>query len=122
MKEPLLVAKQTIPQQKALDLSFNLAPWKWAWHYQEAATPSRREKHILLNFTGARRIFDFLTSMTSLEVNFKDTSTFRVLFESWSQGLFADVSFVSIVAIVYSEYWKALDSGNDFRTVYIFLK
>ena len=27
---------------KALDLSFNLAPWKWAWHYHEAATPSRR--------------------------------------------------------------------------------
>ena len=45
VKEPLLVLKQTIPQQKALDLSFNLAPWKWAWHYHEAATPSRREKH-----------------------------------------------------------------------------
>ena len=43
LKEPLIVQKQTIPQQKALDLSFNLAPWKWAWHYQEAATPSRRE-------------------------------------------------------------------------------
>ena len=26
LKEPLLVQKQTIPQQKALDLSFNLAP------------------------------------------------------------------------------------------------
>ena len=25
-KEPMLVLKQTIPQQKALDLSFNLAP------------------------------------------------------------------------------------------------
>jgi hypothetical protein len=25
-KEPMLVVKQTIPQQKALDLSFNLAP------------------------------------------------------------------------------------------------
>jgi hypothetical protein len=32
----------------------------------------------LLNFMAARRVFDFLTSMTSLEVNFKDTSTFRV--------------------------------------------
>ena len=38
VKEPLLVLKQTIPQQKALDLSFNLAPWKWAWHYQEGVT------------------------------------------------------------------------------------
>ena len=41
-KEPMLVLKQTIPQQKALDFSFNLAPWKWAWHYHEAVTPSRR--------------------------------------------------------------------------------
>ena len=53
LKEPLLVQKQTIHQRKALDLSFNLAPQKWAWHYQEAATLSRREKHILLNFMGA---------------------------------------------------------------------
>ena len=51
--EPMLAPKQTIPQQKALDLSFNLTPQKWAWHYQEGATPPRREKHILLNFMGA---------------------------------------------------------------------
>ena len=117
LKEPLLVQKQTIHQQKALDFSFHLAPWKWAWHYQEAATPSRREKHILLNFTAARRVFDFFTSMTSLEVNCKDTSTFRVSFESWNQGLFAGVSFVSVLAMVLSEYWKPLGSGNDCRTV-----
>ena len=40
LTEPLLVQKQTIHQQKALDLSFNLAPWKWAWHYQEGVMPS----------------------------------------------------------------------------------
>ena len=40
LKEPLLVQKQTLHQQKVLDLSFNLAPWKWAWHCHEAATPS----------------------------------------------------------------------------------
>ena len=40
LKESSLIVIQTIPQQKALDLSFNLAPWKWAWHYQEAVTPS----------------------------------------------------------------------------------
>ena len=45
LKEPLLVQKQTIHQQKALNFSFNLTPWKWAWHYQEGATPSHREKH-----------------------------------------------------------------------------
>jgi hypothetical protein len=47
-----------------------------------------------------------LTSMTSLEVNFKDTSTFRMSFESWNQGLFADVSFVSVLAMVLSESWS----------------
>ena len=40
LKKPLLVLKQTIHQQKALYFSFNLAPWKWAWHHHEAATPS----------------------------------------------------------------------------------
>ena len=40
LKNPLVLLKQTMPQQKALDLSFNLAPWKWVWHYQEAVTPS----------------------------------------------------------------------------------
>ena len=44
-KKPMLVLKQTIHQQKDLDFSFNLAPWKWVWHHQDAATPSRREKH-----------------------------------------------------------------------------
>ena len=99
MKEPLLVQKQTIPQQKALDLSFNLAP----------VTPSRHEKHILLNFMGARRVFDFLTSMTSLEVNFKDTSTYKVSNKSLDKGLFADVRFVSVLAMVLSENWKRLE-------------
>ena len=48
------------------------------WHYQEGATPSLLEKHILLNFMAAWQVFDFLTSMTSLEFDFKDTSIFRV--------------------------------------------
>ena len=39
-KETLLVKKQQIPKQKVLDLSFNLATWKWAWHYHKSATPS----------------------------------------------------------------------------------
>ena len=49
----LLILKQTIPQEKALDISFNLTPQKWAWHYQEGGTPTRRKKHILLNLMGA---------------------------------------------------------------------
>ena len=32
LKQLLLVQKQTLHQQKGLDLSFNLVPWKWAWH------------------------------------------------------------------------------------------
>ena len=40
LREPLVLLKQTMPQQKALDLSFNLAPWKWAWQYQEGVTMS----------------------------------------------------------------------------------
>jgi hypothetical protein len=44
MKEPLLVHKQTIHQQKALDLSFLETESLRAWHYQEDATPARREK------------------------------------------------------------------------------
>ena len=53
LKEPLIVQKQMIHKGKALDFSFNLTTQKWAWHYQEGATPTRRKKHILLNFMGA---------------------------------------------------------------------
>ena len=74
----MLVQKQTIHQQKALDLSFNLTSQNWAWHYQEGATPTRREKHILLNFMGAEWVFDFLPSMRSLGHNFLATVTFKV--------------------------------------------
>ena len=45
LKEPILVQKQTIHQQKGLDLSFLETESLRAWHYQEDATPSRREKH-----------------------------------------------------------------------------
>ena len=45
LKEPLLVQKQRIHQQKALDLSFLETESLRGWHYQEDATPARREKH-----------------------------------------------------------------------------
>ena len=45
LKETMLVQKQLIHQKKALDLSFNFAPWNWAWHYQKCATASHRKKH-----------------------------------------------------------------------------
>ena len=43
-KKSLLVKTQPRQLQKALDFSFNLAPWKLEWHYQEGPTPSRRKK------------------------------------------------------------------------------
>ena len=52
LNKPLLVQKHTIHQRKALDLSFYMTPWKWAWHFQDGDTLARREKHILLIFYG----------------------------------------------------------------------
>jgi hypothetical protein len=40
LKEPLQVQKQTIHQQKALDLSYLELEEKKVWHYHGAATPS----------------------------------------------------------------------------------
>ena len=44
LKEPLLVQKQTIPQQKFLILSFLELESLRAWHYQEGSTPTCRKK------------------------------------------------------------------------------
>ena len=44
LKEPLLIQKQTLHQQKALDLSFNLTPWKRAWNYHEGVTMTCRKR------------------------------------------------------------------------------
>ena len=79
LKEPLLVQKQTTHQQKALDFSFNLTPWKWAWHYQEGATPPRREKHILLILYGRVEVFWLF--------GFKDISRRPLLSYSHFQGV-----------------------------------
>ena len=104
LKEPILVQKQTLHQQKALDLSFNLAPWKWAWHHQEGVTPPRRKKH-----RSARRVFDFFPSMRALQPHDDATPTFRVPKKSWNQGLSGNVSFVNVLTMVLSEYGKRLE-------------
>ena len=73
----MLVQKQTIHQQKGL--SFDTLKVGVALHCQDGATPARREKHILFILLRPRQaFFDFLSSMSSLEVNFKDAITFRV--------------------------------------------
>jgi hypothetical protein len=61
-------------------------------------------RHARLPFiflTPSQGFFDFLTSMT-----FYDTITFRVPNQSWDQGFFADVSFVSVLVLALSIYWK----------------
>ena len=106
LKEPLLVQKQTIHQQKALDFSFNLTPWKWAWHDQEGTTPPCREKH-----RWARRAFDFFYGRRAWQPHDNATPTFRVPNISWDQGLSAEVSFVSVLSMALSEYWKRLEEN-----------
>ena len=61
---PMAVLEQLAARNASYPVTYS------PWTDKEAATPSRREKHILLIFMGTRRVFDFLTSMTSLEVNF----------------------------------------------------
>ena len=62
LKEPLLVQKQTIPQQKALILSFLQLESLWACHYQEGSTPTCRKKTLKKNLTeesqDAKKIFN----------------------------------------------------------------
>ena len=113
LKKPLLVLKQTIHQQKALYFSFNLAPWKWAWHYHEAATPSCPQ---ITFFTPRSPMLFAAGGRGALLVVPRPVSGCQI--QSWYPGLFTDVLFVSVIAMVLSGYWKALDSGNDFRTLY----
>ena len=93
-----------ILQKKALDVSFNLTPWKWAWHYHEAATPSRPKRSQKPSahpyaFRGERawRPPEYATPLNFLSP------------KSLDQELSADVSFVSVLAMVLSEYWKRLE-------------
>ena len=63
VKEPLLLRKQTLHQQKVLDFSFHLAPWKEAWHYQEGLTMTCRTRtflpHAHLCFSRRRGVAPF---------------------------------------------------------------
>ena len=76
------------------------------------------QKHILLNFMATQRVFDFLSSMTSLGGYFKDTIFFRMSYESWIVGLSSEISFVSVQTLVPSKFWTQRFSGIDFYTLY----
>ena len=68
LKEPLLVKKQTIPQTKALILSFLQLESLRTWHYQEGTTLSCTKTKSI--FCWIFWVFDFLLSMRSLGHHF----------------------------------------------------
>ena len=61
-------------------------------------------KHILLNFMGAFLVFDSLPSMTWPHPPDNATPSNFLSPKSLDQELFADVTFVSVLAMVLSEY------------------
>ena len=105
-KKPMLVQKQKIHQQKALDYSLNLTPWKWVWHYHEAATRSRRRTTF---FTLRGTMLFAARGRGALLIKPSPLSVSQT--KSWNQGLSADVSFVSVLFMVLSEYWKKLEEN-----------
>ena len=62
LKEPLLLQKQMIHQQKALDLR---QPKSGHGMIRTVPRPPAAKSIFLLNFTAVRWVFDFLPSMTS---------------------------------------------------------
>ena len=97
-KESTLVLKQMIPQKKALIFSFKMTPLKWVGHYHGAATPSSSK--ITYAFHG-ERAWAWCPFDNSTPSNFPAA-------KSWVSELSSEVSFVSVLAMVLSEYWKRL--------------
>ena len=91
-KESMLNLKQTIHQEKALDLSFNLAPEKWAWHYQEGVTMTCRKRTF---FTPRRPMLSAARGRGALLIKSRPLL---------AQGLFADVLFVTVQALIPSKF------------------
>ena len=106
LKEPLLVKKQTIHQQKALDLSFFWDPKSGRGIIKRLPRPLAVEQLFLPHaFRGER----------AWRPPDNATPTFRASNESWDPGLSVDVSFVSVLAMVLSEYWKRLEENFSKR-------
>ena len=105
VKQPLLIQKQTIHQQKALDFSYlepkgqgrGIIMRAWQCHRrQRVKNPPRTCKKSTKNAFRGEEAWHPLDNATP---------TFRMSNESWDQGLFADVSFVSVSAMVFSQSW-----------------
>ena len=118
----MLLLKQTIPLQKALDLSFNLTPLKWAWLYQEGTKPSRRKKHRSARSKksysraggrGSLMIMPHPLSGCQIKAEIKDFLLKYRLF------LFLYVPFCSVQALVPSKFWTQRFTGIHFYTLYL---
>ncbi len=106
LREPLVLLKETNPQHKALDFSFILAPWKWAWRYQEGATPScptRSQKPFAPTYAFSGE-WGWRPPDNATPSNF-------LFSKSWDQELSADSLLVFVLILVLSEYWKRLEEN-----------
>ena len=81
-----------------------MTPWKLLWHYHGAATPSCPKITFFdprgpMLFAGAWR-----PPNNAMPSNFQSA-------KSWVSELSLDVSFVSLILKVLSEYWKRLEEN-----------
>ena len=111
-KEPMLVLKQTIPQKKALILSFLETETLRLWHYQESATPTCHKKH---RWAWCKKSFSTASRRGALLI-MPRPQTFQ-LQKSWVSELSSEVLFVSVLAMVLSENRKRLE--ENFRNTVI---
>ena len=105
LKEPLHIQKQTLHQQKALNLRFKMAPWKWVWHYQRGMMMTCRKRTFLPTHTYAFR------GKQAWRLSDDTTPSFWMSNKRWDQWLSSMVLFVSVLLIVLLEYWKRLDKN-----------
>ena len=103
LKEPLLVQKQIIFQKKALILSF----WEPA---RQRYGNIKRVPCLLAAKSkgghGAKKVF-FMASKHGTPCSSG----------SKKLGIFFGVLFISVLAVVLSESWRRMDSGNDCHTL-----
>ena len=106
LKESLVVQKQALHQQKALDLEpegqgrgIIMRAWQCHWSQRNEKPPRARKKSTKYTFHGGKA---WLPPDDA-------TPTFSMANYSWDQGLSADVKFVTVLAMVLSEYWKKLE-------------
>ena len=106
LKEPLLVQRQTLHQQKALDLSFLELEAQGSGSIMGVPCPFGAKSVFCWLLTGAWRVFDAFRGEKAWCRSDNATLSNFLSPKSWDQELFADVRFVSVIAMVLSESWK----------------